>query len=234
MIRKLHINEEYVDSPNQVVNEAIDEFVKFLKDKDIIVDDVSYSNKAIYINDINKAERATDYLKFDCYPTRQLGVMIYCPRLTGNIEKVIPDRTFMDEHIDMKGSNNMKLYIKEGVFENTITASPTWQMINDICSDYGYKLDPYARVEVYKNGNTTLENIDIRPINEYDETLPDIVVTGNNGTSEISISLLDSPIWEWDVSRYTDYVEQLNDIAKMLKDLEDVDFYTLHNEPLGE
>ena len=129
MIRKLHINEEYVDSPNQVVNKAIDEFVKFLKDKDIIVDDVSYSNKAIYINDINKAERATDYLKFDCYPTRQLGVMIYCPRLTGNIEKVIPDRTFMDEGIEKKGHNNMRLRIKE-LNEAVSTSVPKLKTFN--------------------------------------------------------------------------------------------------------
>ena len=128
----------------------------------------------------------------------------------------------------------IKVLCEESSWQYEITANPTWQMINDICNEYGYKLDPYARVEVYKNGNTTLENIDIRPINENDETLPDIVVTGNNGTSEISISLLDSPIWEWDVLHYTAYVEQLNDIAKMLKDLEGIDFYTLHNEPLGE
>ena len=112
MIKNVHINEDYVDSPNQVVNEAIDEFVEFLKDKDIIVDDISYTNKAIYINDINDAERATDYLKFDCYPTRQLGVMIYCPRIKGTVEKIIPDRTFMDEST-MRGKNTMKLHIRE-------------------------------------------------------------------------------------------------------------------------
>ena len=232
MIRKLHINEEYVDSPNQVVNKAIDEFVKFLKDKDIIVDDVSYSNKAIYINDINKAERATDYLKFDCYPTRQLGVMIYCPRLKGNIEKVIPDRTFMDEGIEKKGHNNMKLRIKEDAFESRISSNPTWQQVNRICNEYGYQLDPYARVEVYRNGKRSLENVDISPINlQESETMPSIVVYGDN---EFAVTILDSPIYESSVVEYNAYVETLADISKMLEDLKGIDFYTLYNEPLGE
>jgi hypothetical protein len=230
MIRKLHINEEYVDSPNQVVNEAIDEFVKFLKDKDIIVDDVNYSNKAIYINDINKAERATDYLKFDCYPTRQLGVMVYCPRLKGNIEKVIPDRTFMDENTNRK--YNSRRYIKEDAFESRIASNPTWQQVNRICNEYGYQLDPYARVEVYKNGRRSLENVDISPINlQESETMPSIVVYGDN---EFAVTILDSPIYESSIVEYNAYVETLADVSKMLEDLKGIDFYTLHNEPLGE
>lgn len=230
MIRKLHINEEYVDSPNQVVNEAIDEFVKFLKDKDIIVDDVSYSNKAIYINDINKAERATDYLKFDCYPTRQLGVMVYCPRLKGNIEKVIPDRTFMDENTNRK--YNSRRYIKEDAFESRIASNPTCQQVNRICNEYGYQLDPYARVEVYRNGRRSLENVDISPINlQESETMPSIVVYGDN---EFAVTLNETPIYESSIVEYNAYVETLADVSKMLEDLKGIDFYTLHNEPLGE
>ena len=99
-----------------------------------------------------------------------------------------------------------------------------------ICNEYGYKLDPYARVEVYRSGKRSLENVDITP-KTPDETLPEIVVTGDN---EISVTLNETPIYESSVLEYTAYVKVLQDVEKMLEDLKNIDFYTLYNDPLGE
>lgn len=120
--------------------------------------------------------------------------------------------------------------ITEDSFESLIMSSPTWQQVNRICNEYGYRLDPYARVEVYRNGNRSLENVDITP-KTLDETLPEIVVTGDN---EISVTLSETPIYESSVLEYTAYVKVLQDVEKMLEDLKNIDFYTLYNDPLGE
>ena len=61
--------------------------------------------------------------------------------------------------------------------------------------------------------------------------MPSIVVYGDN---EFAVTILDSPIYESSVVEYNAYVETLADISKMLEDLKGIDFYTLHNEPLGE
>ena len=120
--------------------------------------------------------------------------------------------------------------ITEDSFESLIMSSPTWQQVNRICNEYGYKLDPYARVEVYRSGKRSLENVDITP-KTLDETLPEIVVTGDN---EISVTLSETPIYESSVLEYTAYVKVLQDVEKMLEDLKNIDFYTLYNDPLGE
>jgi hypothetical protein len=120
--------------------------------------------------------------------------------------------------------------ITEDSFESLIMSNPTWQQVNRICNEYGYKLDPYARVEVYRSGKRSLENVDITP-KTLDETLPEIVVTGDN---EISVTLNETPIYESSILEYTAYVKVLQDVEKMLEDLKGIDFYTLHNEPLGE
>lgn len=120
--------------------------------------------------------------------------------------------------------------ITEDSFESLIMSSPTWQQVNRICNEYGYTLDPYARVEVYRNGRRSLENVDITP-KTPDETLPEIVVTGDN---EISVTLNETPIYESSVLEYTAYVKVLQDVEKMLEDLKNIDFYTLYNNPLGE
>ena len=120
--------------------------------------------------------------------------------------------------------------ITEDSFESLIMSNPTWQQVNRICNEYGYKLDPYARVEVYRSGNRSLENVDITP-KTLDETLPEIVVTGDN---EISVTLNETPIYESSVLEYTAYVKVLQDVEKMLEDLKNIDFYTLYNDPLGE
>lgn len=120
--------------------------------------------------------------------------------------------------------------ITEDSFESLIMSSPTWQQVNRICNEYGYKLDPYARVEVYRSGKRSLENVDITP-KTSDETLPEIVVTGDN---EISVTLNETPIYESSVLEYTAYVKVLQDVEKMLEDLKNIDFYTLYNDPLGE
>lgn len=120
--------------------------------------------------------------------------------------------------------------ITEDSFESLIMSNPTWQQVNRICNEYGYKLDPYARVEVYRSGKRSLENVDITP-KTPDETLPEIVVTGDN---EISVTLNETPIYESSVLEYTAYVKVLQDVEKMLEDLKNIDFYTLYNDPLGE
>lgn len=120
--------------------------------------------------------------------------------------------------------------ITEDSFESLIMSNPTWQQVNRICNEYGYKLDPYARVEVYRSGKRSLENVDITP-KTLDETLPEIVVTGDN---EISVTLNETPIYESSVLEYTAYVKVLQDVEKMLEDLKNIDFYTLYNDPLGE
>lgn len=120
--------------------------------------------------------------------------------------------------------------ITEDSFESLIMSSPTWQQVNRICNEYGYKLDPYARVEVYRSGKRSLENVDITP-ETLNETLPEIVVTGDN---EISVTLNETPIYESSVLEYTAYVKVLQDVEKMLEDLKNIDFYTLYNDPLGE
>lgn len=120
--------------------------------------------------------------------------------------------------------------ITEDSFESLIMSNPTWQQVNRICNEYGYKLDPYARVEVYRSGKRSLENVDITP-KTLDETLPEIVVTGDN---EISVTLNETPIYESSILEYTAYVKVLQDVEKMLEDLKNIDFYTLYNDPLGE
>ena len=99
--------------------------------------------------------------------------------------------------------------ITENSFESLIMSNPTWQQVNRICKEYGYTLDPYARVEVYRSGKRSLEN-------------------------EISVTLNETPIYESSVLEYTAYVKVLQDVEKMLEDLKNIDFYTLYNDPLGE
>lgn len=120
--------------------------------------------------------------------------------------------------------------ITEDSFESLIMSNPTWQQVNRICKEYGYTLDPYARVEVYRSGKRSLENVDITS-ETLDETLPEIIVTGDN---EISVTLNETPIYESSVLEYTAYVKVLQDVEKMLEDLKNIDFYTLYNDPLGE
>ena len=122
MINKLHINEEYPTSPNSIVNDKIAEFVKYLETNGIKVADVSYSNKAIYINKLIDAKKALHCLKTDFYPTRQLGVMIYCPYIMGNIEKILPVEACMVEN-KQKGKNNMIRRIKNRTVTEALTGS---------------------------------------------------------------------------------------------------------------
>lgn len=122
MINKLHMNEEYPTSPNSIVNDKIDEFVKYLETNGIKVADVSYSNKAIYINKLIDAKKALRCLKTDFYPTRQLGVMIYCPYIKGNIEKILPIEACMVENKRTR-RNNMVRRIKNRVVTEALTGS---------------------------------------------------------------------------------------------------------------
>ena len=122
MINKLHMNEEYPTSHNSIVNDKIAEFVKYLETNGIKVADVSYSNKAIYINKLIDAKRALRCLKTDFYPTRQLGVMIYCPYIKGNIEKILPIEACMVEN-KQKGKNNMIRRIKNRIVTEALTGS---------------------------------------------------------------------------------------------------------------
>lgn len=121
--------------------------------------------------------------------------------------------------------------IKEGnSFTDTITANPTWQMVNRIVKGYGYEFDPYARVEVYNSGKRVLESIAFTTV---DEELPDIDVTTDGFNLEFEINP-NTSITSLNVDEYTDFVNKLVGVTDMIKELNDIDFSTLYEQFLGE
>ena len=148
MINKLHINEEYPTSPNSIVNDKIAEFVKYLETNGIKVADVSYSNKAIYINKLIDAKKALNCLKTDFYPTRQLGVMIYCPYIKGNIEKILPVEACMVEN-KQKGKNNMIRRIKEDYNPNGFAVTGYLSPHRGAVEDRYFDPNEWSEIEYY-------------------------------------------------------------------------------------
>lgn len=125
------------------------------------------------------------------------------------------------------------LFIKEvddNSFTRQITSNPTWQMINRICNNYGYEFDPYARVEIYKNGRRNLENISITSSNE---NFPDIECEDNNGRISFSISPKGS-MTELTLDEFEDYTNMITGTLEMLNELSDVDFNDLYEYYLDE
>jgi hypothetical protein len=121
------------------------------------------------------------------------------------------------------------IIIKEDAFTDEVTSNPTWQMINRICNKYGYKLDEYARVEVYKNGNKKLEDINITPTNP--DIQPDIELDVNNLKWEITPK---DVTFGMNIDEYETYVERLNDVIELFKELKNVDWYDLYQYYLDE
>ena len=120
-------------------------------------------------------------------------------------------------------------------FTDDITSNPTWQMVNRIAKKYGYRFDPYARVEVHENGNRYLEDIGF---NTDDEELPSIDIdTGNalHYLKEFDVEFnVREPITSLDYDGYLDYLDKLSKVTDMIDELSDVDFSTLYEDYIDE
>lgn len=120
-------------------------------------------------------------------------------------------------------------------FTDDITSNPTWQMLNRIANFYGYRFDPYARVEVYENGDRFLEDISF---NTDDEELPSIDIdTGNalHYLKEFEVEFnVREPITSLDYGSYLDYLNKLSKVTDMIDKLSDVDFNTLYEDYIDE
>lgn len=120
-------------------------------------------------------------------------------------------------------------------FTDDITSNPTWQMVNRIAKKYGYRFDPYARVEVYENGDRYLEDIGF---NTDDEELPSIDIdTGNalHYLKEFDVEFnVREPITSLDYDGYLDYLNKLSKVTDMIDELSDVDFNTLYEDYIDE
>lgn len=85
----LRIYEELPNNPNEVVNDAIDSFVKILKDNDVEVLRISYSDKTIFLTRKDYIF-ATDLLDYDYEDYKQLGIRV-AVEIEDGIRYDIPD-----------------------------------------------------------------------------------------------------------------------------------------------
>lgn len=125
------------------------------------------------------------------------------------------------------------LYIKEAddnVFTREVTSSPTWQMINRLCNNYGYQFDPYARVEIDKNGKKSLESIAIKSTND---NFPIIECEERNGKVEFTIQPKGTD-FELTLDEYENYTEMINGTLNLINELIDIDFYELYEDYIDE
>ena len=83
----LHIKEEYTENPNKKVEELMDDFAKYLDDKDIQVDYVDYSSKTIYVETIKDLKEARYELRTEFAELKQLGVHILSSIGTDGVNK---------------------------------------------------------------------------------------------------------------------------------------------------
>ena len=115
--------------------------------------------------------------------------------------------------------------LNEDAFTDAVTANPTWQMINRICKDYGYNFDPYARVDVDKNGKQTLEDIRIWPDDR--KNMPSVEI--NIKTTPFTYNIT-TPNGSWDgnLNDYKEFLESWGSLVTLLEELNEIDFYTLY------
>lgn len=123
-----------------------------------------------------------------------------------------------------------RLSEKNYTFTDEIMANPTWQKINRIVKEFGYKFDPYARVEIYNSGKEVLEDISVTTT---DEELPDIDITTKGFVLDFEINP-NSDLMSMSVAEYTNYVDKLLGVCDMIDKLNSVDFSTLYRHYLDE
>lgn len=118
-----------------------------------------------------------------------------------------------------------KLALKEDAFTDEVTANPTWQMINRICKEYGYNFDPYARVNVKKNGQTTLEDIHIWPTDR--DNMPSIEINTKKTPFDYTITTPHG-WWDGNLEEYKEFLESWQSVVTMLEELNEINFYDLY------
>lgn len=112
----LHIKEEYTENPNKKVEDLMDDFAKYLDNKDIQVDYVDYSSKTIYVKTIKDLKDARYELRTEFAELKQLGVHILSSIGTDGLDK--------DYKMNTK-TQTEKLSIKEDFEPYTYVKSKT-------------------------------------------------------------------------------------------------------------
>ena len=108
-------------------------------------------------------------------------------------------------------------------FTNACMTSPTWQMINNICEENGYKFNHYARIDIDKNGKKTLEDISIHPINP--DVSPEVEIDVNNMKYIITPARITSDL---NVDQFETFVEHQQALLNLINELSQVDFSELY------
>ena len=115
--------------------------------------------------------------------------------------------------------------LNEDAFTDAVTANPTWQMISRICGEYGYKFDPYARVNVDKNGKQTLEDIGIWPVD--DDNMPTVEI--DTKTTPFKYTITTPPgRWDGNLEEYKKFLESWQSVVTMLEELDEINFFDLY------
>ena len=118
----------------------------------------------------------------------------------------------------------MKKYIRAATaFEDEVMSNPTWQMVDRICKEHGYRFDPYARVQVRPGWQKSLRDIQVYTDNAY---RPEIEIRFE--ADDIIFSFDIRGRGEQTRDGAEEYAQYIQDAIDLTYELEDINFWDLY------